>query len=355
MSKVFEFNDLSKQNLIVGSLYRGGNFGDVRDDPISKLLSCGNQGGFRISGSTTDLNLNYVVLYSSLSDSKWPDHLDEKLGHFTYFGDNKSPGKELLDTRKKGNLILKQCFDVLQQGQMDKIPPFFIFTKSVNGRDVIFRGLAVPGVTGNNHLEEVMNSTEGAQFINYKAMFTIIDTHVITREWIDELERGIRLSDNAPKAWIDWLSSKVYKPVDEILEIDNTIEISNTEREQIVKTRVGQSSFKRGLIKKDSKCKICGISNNLFLIASHIKPWSKSTHVERMDLNNGFLLCPNHDILFDRGFIAFQNDGSIICSKLLDDESKVFLNISDLFKIELDEQQKNYIHWHRHNVFLDSK
>jgi predicted restriction endonuclease len=46
-----------------------------------------------------------------------------------------------------------------------------------------------------------------------------------------------------------------------------------------------------------------------FLIASHVKPWSESNHQERLDVNNGLLHCPNHDDLFDKGYISFIKMG----------------------------------------------
>ena len=39
--------------------------------------------------------------------------------------------------------------NALHVGHRDTIPPFFIFTKGPSGRDVFFRGLAIPG--GSNH------------------------------------------------------------------------------------------------------------------------------------------------------------------------------------------------------------
>ncbi|MEW9674148.1 HNH endonuclease [Ammoniphilus sp. 3BR4] len=46
-----------------------------------------------------------------------------------------------------------------------------------------------------------------------------------------------------------------------------------------------------------------------------------------MDLNNGLLLCPNHDALFEKGLISFRDDGGIFVSPSVDDTFKIFLNI----------------------------
>lgn len=46
-----------------------------------------------------------------------------------------------------------------------------------------------------------------------------------------------------------------------------------------------------------------------------------------MSLYKGLLLCPNHDKAFDRGYIAFNDNGLIIISDELDDTNRVFLNL----------------------------
>ncbi|WP_449603869.1 HNH endonuclease, partial [Paenibacillus sp. Marseille-Q9583] len=60
-----------------------------------------------------------------------------------------------------------------------------------------------------------------------------------------------------------------------IFEIENELpsSLDPTEKEQIVKARIGQGLFKTKLLKLGCKCRICGINNSDFLIASHIKPW----------------------------------------------------------------------------------
>ncbi|WP_306298946.1 HNH endonuclease [Bacillus sp. OV166] len=88
-----------------------------------------------------------------------------------------------------------------------------------------------------------------------------------------------------------------------------------------------------------------------FLIASHIKPWSKSNNQERLDVDNGLLLCPNHDALFDKGYISFDDDGRILISECLDAGTLVFLNINQSMRIGINEGQQHYIKWHRENIF----
>ena len=131
-------------------------------------------------------------------------------------------------------------------------------------------------------------------------------------------------------------------------DIENIIdgEISETEKEQVIKSRIGQSAFKKALLAIEKKCRLCGVTDERFLVASHIKPWSQSSNQERLEVNNGLLLCPNHDALFDKGYISFD-DGMIVISDSLDEATKVFLNINETMKIALNEGQQKYMKWHQ--------
>ncbi len=126
MSKVISFDSLFDCDLFLDSTYKGGSSGNASDEAISKVLSVQNSSGFRFLGSTKDFSLKYCVLYTTFEDSNWPDSIDYTTGQFIYYGDNKSPG-ELHETPKKGNVVLRNSFELLHSGCRDKIPPFFIF------------------------------------------------------------------------------------------------------------------------------------------------------------------------------------------------------------------------------------
>ncbi|MGD7009486.1 HNH endonuclease [Metabacillus sp. 84] len=140
---------------------------------------------------------------------------------------------------------------------------------------------------------------------------------------------------------------------EESKDVEN-IQLNQTERDQLIKARIGQTSFKTALVVMQKKCSLCGVSDIRFLIASHIKPWSKSTDAERMDINNGLLLCPNHDFLFDKGYITFSEGGFIILSSELSEETKLFFNVNKDIGLSLNTDQKEYMKWHKENVFINS-
>lgn len=161
------------------------------------------------------------------------------------------------------------------------------------------------------------------------------------------LEHAIELQ----KLWKS-STSNIQKEI-ELNNMENIIddEITETEKEQVIKSRIGQSAFKKALLAVERKCRLCGVSDERILVASHIKPWSQSNNQERLDVNNGLLLCPNHDALFDKGYISFDESGSIIISDSLDEATKVFLNINESKNIRMNEGQREYMKWHRENVF----
>jgi hypothetical protein len=86
------------------------------------------------------------------------------------------------------------------------------------------------------------------------------------------------------------------------------------------------------------------------LIASHIKPYSKSKPEEAFDSNNGLLLSKNIDALFDKGYISFDNNGNVICSEMLDAKLKSHLSTYKLESVFLNSDRCNYLDYHRENI-----
>ena len=82
------------------------------------------------------------------------------------------------------------------------------------------------------------------------------------------------------------------------------------------------------------------------MIASHIVPWRDSNDDERRDVNNGILLSPTYDALFDKHLISFNDLGHIMIS------SKI-KNFVDLLGIDLnaqitvDNEMKTYLRRHQ--------
>ena len=138
--------------------------------------------------------------------------------------------------------------------------------------------------------------------------------------------------------------------VEEIEAEINETELDGETKEALVKIRVNQGVFRKRLLKKYDRCCLCRVESKDLLIASHIKPWAASGASEKLDTDNGFLLCPNHDALFDAGYISFDDDGKIIISDELSQVDRTFMNVTADMKIQLSEGNKKYLGYHRANV-----
>lgn len=144
--------------------------------------------------------------------------------------------------------------------------------------------------------------------------------------------------------------------VREITKIEKDDTLKSTVKETIIKARVGQGLFRKRLLEKyNNRCIITGIDDVNLLIASHIKPWRSANNSERISDENGLLLSPLYDKMFDLGLITFDCDMKLKVSAKLSDKNINLINI-DCNTIYIhnpsNELCKN-MEFHRKNVFLD--
>ncbi len=163
----------------------------------------------------------------------------------------------------------------------------------------------------------------------------------------DELVRDLKhmLSIYSELVATKNLTSISQEEKDEVEEINNS-KRTPTQKQRLIDARLGQGKFRRDVVSIEKNCRITGTSDIAFLIASHIKPWSKSNDIEKLDGNNGLLLSPHVDKLFDKGFISFSNNGDI----LIKDEAKgVFKswNLQDTNVGSFNKKQQEYLAYHR--------
>ena len=112
--------------------------------------------------------------------------------------------------------------------------------------------------------------------------------------------------------------------------------------------RVGQDYFKQQLLSKwDGKCALTGCSDVRVLRASHIVPWSESNDSQRLDSDNGILLSPMYDALFDQHLISFDDQGSMIISSSLSDYNITCLALDRNLVIKLSDGMIKYLVSHR--------
>ena len=141
--------------------------------------------------------------------------------------------------------------------------------------------------------------------------------------------------------------------ITEIKAVENDNTIKMTEKDSIVKSRIGQGIFRKGLIEYWHGCAISQCPLTWMLIASHIKPWRDADNQERLDPYNGLLLLPNYDKLFDLGYISFNSKGKIMYSRLLDKFDRETIGLTNnLHLVKLEEQHLKYLKYHNENCFL---
>lgn len=140
-------------------------------------------------------------------------------------------------------------------------------------------------------------------------------------------------------------------------DIVSDTSVIETEKLSIVKARVGQGVFRERVSLIEKKCRITGVDNPVHLIASHCKPWRDSNNQERLDGENGLLLTPSIDHLFDRGFIGFENNGRLIISPVAHRPSLQLMGIDTAQTVNVgnfSSGQQKFLEFHRKSVFLES-
>lgn len=193
--------------------------------------------------------------------------------------------------------------------------------------------------------------------VNIKSLFEINETGNLIQlytlyfsgdKFEDKNSRGNRMYSRAFDLYLEFISENQENSFNDIVDIIKSNK-EGGEKEALISARLGQGRFKNSLIKKGEGCAISGYLNKDLLIASHIKPWSKCDSFEKVDPDNGLLLLPNYDKLFDRGLISFDDDGRVLISEFFTD-AEIF-GIKNSLKIKLRDGNKKYMEFHRSKVF----
>jgi putative restriction endonuclease len=126
-----------------------------------------------------------------------------------------------------------------------------------------------------------------------------------------------------------------------------------TERDTVVRARIGQGQFREELLKFWRGCAVTKVAQADLLRASHIKPWRDSSNTERLDPCNGLLLLPQYDLLFDRGYITFDESGNLEPSRAIDSLPAEKLGIDRKARLQqVVPGHLGFLEYHRREVFL---
>ena len=129
--------------------------------------------------------------------------------------------------------------------------------------------------------------------------------------------------------------------------------IPDTDRLALIQARRGQGQFRINVRRVERACRITRVDRLEHLVASHTKPWRDSSHAERLDGENGLLLTPTMDHLFDKGFISFESTGRLIVSPVADKPSLERMGIAVSSPVNVgafSEGQRRFLEFHRENV-----
>jgi hypothetical protein len=137
--------------------------------------------------------------------------------------------------------------------------------------------------------------------------------------------------------------------------IEAAPELLETDRAMLIVARRGQGLYKQRVMQVETRCRITKVDNPAHLRASHCKPWRDANNDERLDGENGLLLTPTIDHLFDRGFISFEDSGRLIISPVahlasldrMGIETKCAVNVGGF-----SQGQRRYLDYHRSSVLL---
>ncbi len=170
------------------------------------------------------------------------------------------------------------------------------------------------------------------------------------RKFKDMNNKGNNMYSSALMRYSEFLNQTFIASVEEDIEsIISDSSIIGTEKLSLISARIGQGQYRKELLSYWKKCAVTGVENYAMLVASHIKPWSRSTNTERLDKFNGLLLTPNLDRAFDQGLISFTETGLIQIASSFGEFEK--LGIAKSMTVKLAAEHQPYMEFHREYVF----
>lgn len=138
--------------------------------------------------------------------------------------------------------------------------------------------------------------------------------------------------------------------------IEDPVARNDTERDALIKVRIGQGGYRNALLSYWKGCAVTGCLEVSLLRASHIKPWSIANDEERLDPFNGLLLAPHLDVAFDQGLITFGASGELVISPMLSVEDAQRLNLDVRQRLsQIEKRHEYYLAWHRDWIFQSVK
>lgn len=206
------------------------------------------------------------------------------------------------------------------------------------------------GEKGHGHDERIANSSSTGDVIHlfyreihhspfeYRGLVTLVKMATLPGK---------------PMQFVFRLAHDLSAQDDILMHRQELASLSETEKQAVVKARIGQGSFRQRLLEMWEGCAVTNVRLPNVLRASHIKPWRFSNNKERLDPYNGLLLLPQYDQLFDKGLISFAESGEMLRSPALDgiEPTKLGIDVKDRLR-RLSNQHRDFLKYHRAEVFV---
>lgn len=176
-------------------------------------------------------------------------------------------------------------------------------------------------------------------------------------QFIEKNVRGKGMYSGALQKFRYFMLTNLEREQDELIIVKEVSDstLSKTEKEAIIKARLGQGRFRENLLSKyNGCCVITKIDLPKVLVASHIKPWAICGNEERIDTENGLLLSANMDKLFDCGLISFNAKNQLLISPFIGKENEERFNIKPRVSYDLKASPRmtGFLEYHRDVLFI---
>lgn len=138
-------------------------------------------------------------------------------------------------------------------------------------------------------------------------------------------------------------------------DIQDAPDLPETDRQSLIISRRGQGLYKERVARIERYCRVTKVDKLEHLRASHCKPWRDSNNEERLNGENGLLLTPSIDHLFDRGFISFEDTGRLLISPVAHLQSLRRMGVETEVPFDVgafSQGQRAFLNYHRSSVFL---
>lgn len=303
-------------SFVIGSNKLGSGNGESK-------LYIGNEGNsLRSFYGNTGFNIKSFLLKQDLLNFHIGLRPEYKSPQLEYRKKDKL--SELYDRRleKINNLPELIFFNLQEQTQIDG-PRIYVNSTDVNYQ--LIRELSLPNLSYIS-LMKITNST--GEILFYIRLFTdFMDSFGVTEHPAAIEEEEMSISANT--------------------------KLTDDQKLQTVKARIGQGKYRKNLLEQCPFCPITLVSDDRLLIASHIKPWAASDQFEKTDPKNGFMFTPTIDYLFDSGFITFDDKKKMYISPWLSKPTISRLNLKPLSVVDLlpIDGRQSYLEYHRNTIF----